>query len=57
MKLKELDRVGCFERLKTKELTQTEVSEILDLSLRQIKRLFKNFKLYGAISLGSVNKI
>lgn len=51
MRRKELDRIIYFEKLKSKELTQREVSEIIDLSVRQIKRLYKKFKQHGAAGL------
>jgi len=56
MRRKELDRLVYLEKIKKKELTQVEASEILDLSLRQIKRLFKKYKRMGAAGLAHGNR-
>lgn len=56
MRRKDLDRLVYLEKLKNKDLTQQEVSEILDLSLRQIKRIFKKFKKSGVASLAHGNR-
>jgi len=48
MSSKELERVELFSLLKQKRLKQSKVAEILGLCLRQVKRLFKAYKQFGA---------
>lgn len=51
MSQKELDQIGIFEKLKNKEIDQTNASSVLHLSIRQVKRKLKEFRRRGAISL------
>lgn len=51
MSHQELSRVDVMQRLKDKTLTQREAARILDLSLRQIKRLRRSYKDAGAAGL------
>ena len=47
----EIDRVKVFLQLKAKTISQSEAAEILQLSVRQIKRLFKKFQQSGVLAL------
>lgn len=47
MSNKELSRLETMQRLHCKSLTQAEASEILGVSIRQIKRLWKAYKAEG----------
>src|SRR3989338_11496832 len=47
MSKKELDRYQIISRLLRKEINTVKASELLDLGLRQIKRLKKAVKLLG----------
>ena len=48
---KETRRSGVLERVKAEDLTQVEASEILGLSYRQTKRLYRQFINLGAKGL------
>lgn len=48
MSNKETKRSGVLERVKAEDLSQVEASEILGLSYRQTKRLYRRFMEYGA---------
>ncbi len=48
---REVRRAGVLDRVRTEELTQGEAAEILGLSYRQTKRLFKRFVESGAKGL------
>jgi transposase len=51
MSTKELSRLEVMQRLSGKRMSQKEAGEILHLSTRQIKRLLKRYKKYGAAGL------
>lgn len=51
MSKKEVNQIGVFERLAKKEIKQREAGKMLDLSTRQIRKKFKEFRRLGAISL------
>ncbi len=53
MSHKELDRVGVIRKVVDGELIQREAGLQLDLSVRQIKRLVRNFRADGAAGLVS----
>lgn len=53
MSLKEAERLSAMEMLREKILTQKRVSEVLGLSIRQAKRLWKRYKNEGALGLVS----
>ena len=49
----ELTRLEIMNRLEAKRLTQKEAAEILGLSIRQIKRIWRSYRQYGAAGLVS----
>ncbi|MDT8899195.1 helix-turn-helix domain-containing protein [Thermanaerothrix sp. 4228-RoL] len=54
----EITRLETMQRIKEKRLTQIEAARLLDLSVRQIKRLYRAHKTQGAaglVSHGGVN--
>lgn len=51
MSKKELTRLEVIQRLEEKRLTQKKAGEILGISPRQIRRLFRNYKQSGASGL------
>ena len=53
MTSKELTRLEVMQRVKNKEIKQKNAAEMLNLSIRQTKRLFKEYKKYGAKGLVS----
>jgi len=53
MTLKEAERISVMEQLTSKKLKQREASERLNLSLRQVQRIARNYHLEGAKSLVS----
>ena len=53
MSTKELDRAEVLLKVKQKTLTQIQAANILGLSSRQIRRLFREYKQRGAIALVS----
>ena len=56
MSNKELTRLEIMQRIKAKRLTQKEAAEMLRVSIRQIKRLFRAYKSKGAKGLISVRR-
>ena len=48
MSKQELTRLEIMNRVKEKHLTQKEAAKMLNLSIRQIKRLFHAYKAQGA---------
>jgi transposase len=53
MNNRELTRLEVIQRLKDKRLTQKEAAQMLSLSVRQIKRLYRAYKAQGARGLVS----
>ena len=53
MSNREITRFEAMQRIKDKRLTQKEAAQMLNLSVRQIKRLFRAYKAHGAIGLVS----
>jgi len=53
MSNKEITRLEAMQRIKDKRLTQKEAARMLDLSVRQIKRLYQAYKAQGAGGLVS----
>lgn len=51
MSKKELSRVEVMERIRTKGMTQKKGSEALGISVRQVRRLWKNYRENGAAGL------
>lgn len=51
MKEHEVDRVGIMQRLAAKEIKQRHAAKLLNLSIRQVKRVFKSYKTHGAKGL------
>ena len=48
MSKKELSRVEVMERIKAKSMTQKKGAEALGISVRQVRRLWKNYQEKGA---------
>jgi transposase len=48
MSNREITRLEAMQRIKDKRLTQKEAARMLDLSVRQIKRLYRAYKAQGA---------
>jgi hypothetical protein len=46
-----LTRLEIMRRFENKRLTQKEASEILGLSIRQIKRIWRSYRRYGAAGI------
>lgn len=51
MSNEEINQVEIFEKLKRREIKQGKAADILEISVRQIKRKLKKYKLNGAKSL------
>lgn len=56
MSNQEISRVEAMQRLKAKRLTQKEAARMLNLSVRQIKRLYRAYKAHGAKGLISTRR-
>lgn len=56
MSQRELTRLEVMQRLKDKRLSQKEAARILDMSVRQIKRLWRAFRAQGAKGLVSARR-
>ena len=56
MSHQELTRFEVMQRIKDKRLTQTEAAELLAVSVRQIKRLYRAYKTRGALGLISARR-
>lgn len=56
MSNRELTRLEVMQRLKDKRLTQKASAQMLQLSVRQIKRLFRAYKAQGAKGLVSARR-
>jgi hypothetical protein len=53
MSKKELSRLEIIQRLQRREISQGKASEILDISVRQVKRLLATYRLQGPEGLVS----
>ena len=51
MSEEEVRRAGVLKRVKAGELSQVEAAEILGLSYRQVKRLYRRFRKLGMKAL------
>jgi hypothetical protein len=51
MSKKEVDQIAIFEALKGKTMKQARAAELLELSIRQVKRKLKVYRAKGAVSL------
>jgi len=51
MSEKELDRLKVMQQLESKQLRQKEAAQMLRLSIRQVKRIWRRYKLEGARGL------
>lgn len=47
MRNKDLERIKIMQRLATKQITQLEAGKILDITDRQVRKLFKRYKELG----------
>jgi transposase len=56
MSAKELSRLEVMQRLSKKQMSQKEAGTILDLSVRQIKRLLRAYRQKGAVGLVSKHR-
>lgn len=48
---KELSRAEVFSKLRQKTISQLQAADILNITTRQVRRLFKEYKKFGAIAL------
>lgn len=48
---KEVDRMGVMQRLEAKEIRQRHAAKLLQVSVRQVKRLVKKYRAQGAAGL------
>ena len=56
MSVKELDRVQLMTRLTERRLTQRHAGELLGLTERHVRRLYRAFKAHGAQGLASAKR-
>ncbi len=56
MSRKEIEQVLIFEKLKNKEIRQTDAAKMLNLSVRQVKRKIKEYRRIGAACLTHGNR-
>jgi transposase len=56
MSAKELSRLEVMQRLSEKRMSQKEAAKIVDLSVRQVKRLLKAYRQKGAVGLVSKHR-
>ena len=56
MSTQEITRLEAMQRIKDKRLTQKEAAQMLRLSVRQVKRLYRAYKGRGAIGLVSARR-
>jgi transposase len=56
MSAKELNRLEVMQRLSRKQMSQKEAGRMLELSVRQIKRLLKAYRAQGAVGLVSKHR-
>jgi len=52
----ELDRLRIMTRIVERRLTQRRAAELLGLTERQIRRLYRTFKAHGAVGLASAKR-
>ena len=52
----EIEQIPIFENLNNKSIRQKHAAQLLDLSVRQIKRKLKNYRKFGAKSLVHANR-
>jgi len=59
MSEEEVRRAGVLKRVKQKDLTQKEAAEMLGLSYRQLKRIYRRFRRLGSKGLvhGNAGKV
>ena len=53
---KELDRLQIFTRISERRLTQRRAAELLGITPRQVRRLYRAFKAQGAAGLVSAKR-
>jgi transposase len=51
----EVRRAGVLKRVKAGDLTQVEAAEVLGLSYRQLKRIYRRYRKQGVKGLGHGN--
>jgi transposase len=56
MSSKEITRLEAMQRIKDKRLTQKEAARLLNMSVRQVKRLYRAYKAQGASGLISARR-
>lgn len=56
MSKREITRLEAMQRIKDKRLTQKEAARMLNLSIRQVKRLYRAYKAHGAKGLISARR-
>jgi len=56
MSNREITRLEAMSRIKDKRLTQKEAARMLNLSVRQVKRLYRAYKAHGAKGLISARR-
>jgi len=56
MSPREITRMEVMQRLKEKRLTQKEAARLLDISVRQVKRLWQAYQQHGASGLISARR-
>ena len=57
MSLEEVDRAVIIQQVIEKRLKQWQAAKRLDLSVRQVKRLVREFRLTSALLIDKKNKI
>jgi len=56
MSNREITRIEAMQRIKDKRLTQKEAARMLNLSIRQVKRLYRAYKAHGAKGIISARR-
>ena len=56
MSTQEISRLEVMQRMKDQRLNQRQAAEMLQLSVRQVKRLFRAYKAQGAEGLISARR-
>jgi len=49
----EIDRLQVVQKITAKQITQVDAAQLLGISYRQVKRIVKQYRQYGAISIVS----